>query len=389
MGLLAFFAYSSSIASFLTAWLLSGPVAATVTVGPEPSVSTSDPSSSRRHIAVVLVKVHGADVVSLIAELRLRLPNRQIIAVPTKHQIPAGDQGFLEVRAIGTDHFELALILADGRGYFRALESTQALASRSIASVSTNLIAAIEDERILPDRKDVAMPDIEPVLEVRPSPPVSRSPPVSATPSTVVERARSPALELSPVLAPVAVLGFGPPSERAGFIALGATLGVNARWRRGWLWASEARFSGWTHERIGIVRMRFAIGGGYVVRKGAFSLVSALSLLVEPWIATEAGVVTATFDLRGQRRTMIPLLGAALRLVPSYEVSVHARRPLRFRIGAAIELAGSGVPTRAGGVVRIRDARGEAHLRAGGLELALGVELGIWIPAWEGRRRSP
>lgn len=54
-----------------------------------------------------------------------------------------------------------------------------------------------------------------------------------------------------------------------------------------------------------------------------------------------------------------------------------------FRLAPFVELAGSAIPARNGGVARLRvqDTSGTRELfRVGGLELALGLELGLWLP---------
>jgi hypothetical protein len=74
-------------------------------------------------------------------------------------------------------------------------------------------------------------------------------------------------------------------------------------------------------------------------------------------------------------------LGGVLRVAPAWR---HAtRRGRSLRLAPFVELAGSALPTDDGGVARLRaqdDAGVHDLFRVGGLELAVGLELGLWMP---------
>jgi hypothetical protein len=82
------------------------------------------------------------------------------------------------------------------------------------------------------------------------------------------------------------------------------------------------------------------------------------------------------------RRPVSALLGGALRLEPVGRVPMSRGRSVR--IGPFVEVAGSAIPTSSGGVARLRTRGedGELHdlFRAGGLEIAVGLVVGPWVP---------
>jgi hypothetical protein len=64
---------------------------------------------------------------------------------------------------------------------------------------------------------------------------------------------------------------------------------------------------------------------------------------------------------------------------------VLLRRGKSLRIGPFVEFAGSAIPSREGGIARVRrrnDMGGLDDLfRAGGFEIAIGLLIGPWLPA--------
>jgi hypothetical protein len=68
---------------------------------------------------------------------------------------------------------------------------------------------------------------------------------------------------------------------------------------------------------------------------------------------------------------------------------VLGRRGAALRIGPRLDLAGGTTTAGGGGVawVRAREADGTARdaFRIGGLELGVGLELGMWLPTRFGR----
>ena len=76
------------------------------------------------------------------------------------------------------------------------------------------------------------------------------------------------------------------------------------------------------------------------------------------------------------------LLGGHLRVVPSYRRSVGARGA-SLRVGPRLELAGGTTTAGTGGVarIRVREPDGVRDVfRVGALELAVGLEVGMWFP---------
>jgi hypothetical protein len=113
----------------------------------------------------------------------------------------------------------------------------------------------------------------------------------------------------------------------------------------------------------------------------ALLLAWPLALSVEPWWATRAGEGAAIYSgsSAAPRR---PLLGGHLRLTPSARVVVGGKRAVALRIGPRLDLGGSFVVDDGARIVGLADDGGAPRFRLGGLELSMGLELALQLPAF-------
>ena len=260
----------------------------------------------------------------------------------------------------------MRLLLSDGRAYVRVIEAPASSRAREIAATIANLLVGIEDGAIAPTQEHVPLPKaLRPV-----APPPKPKPKPRPRPS-------GPAREWGIAATGAAIVGVGPP-EPQGFAAGAGELRGEHRWRRGATVGLGLRVAGHRTSGYGLVRIRIAPGVGYAWRSGAFELHTIAMLTVEPWVLVQGGNVPDV-----ERRPVSALLGGAVRVEPVGRV--HLRRGKSVRIGPFVEFAGSAIPSRGGGIARVRSRNEMGGLddlfRAGGFEIAIGLLIGPWLPA--------
>ncbi|MCB9702958.1 MAG: hypothetical protein H6711_13775 [Myxococcales bacterium] len=337
--------------------------------------------------------VDGVDEAAVRDAIALRLP--RLALHHRESGAPADDRpglhAYIEVRRDSGDAIALTIILADGRAFRRVLEADDADAPRAIAGALASLIPAIEEASIEADEEDVPLPPAfsaelgspapEPEPEPAPEPEPEPEPaPDEGSAATTPEPAdagapapdRPPPLELGLNLGSGGLVGFVPPS--AGWRGAAGWLGLELRWRRGLLLGAELRLAGVSAPDVRLLRLRSALGVGYGLRRGPFEVPIVALLSVEPWwVRGPGGPLSPTHAADGSAAR--PLLGLGVRLSPGYRVELGGGR-LSLRIGVRLEAMTSGEP-RAG--LR-RPVLGDA-LTLGGLELAGGLDLTLWLPA--------
>ena len=353
---------------------------------PAPGDTRPGPVDPRAPVAgrvgVAVLRADGfADRGELERAISLRLPGLTLVALG--EQAPPFEDGslraFLEI-AHSDASVRLSLILSDGRAYLRELEVDADDAVRPTAGALANLVAAIEDDTAVPDRENVPLPaalapapePTKPVPEDRPEPtpvPVTPAPPAA------------PRWELGPSLRIGGALGLSPPP---GLRGAGAGLGLDARAPSGLLLALDVQWLTRAVDRYHLHRLRVALGLGYALRRGGFELPVALLVGVEPWWLAQSG---QRVPLRADHGPPpAPLLGLGLRISPGYGAEI-GKHGARLRVGARAELWTSG---QAGAGLRRPELRlptGPVNL--GGVELQLGLEVGVWLPVGRGVRRKP
>ncbi|MCH9682765.1 MAG: hypothetical protein K0V04_15120 [Deltaproteobacteria bacterium] len=362
--------------------VFAAPVVASVLDGP------SDVVAERQGIDAVLLRPRQIDAEALLDGLSLRSPGRTL-AVPPWPDQPRERFGLYAVATVQLDgeRMKITVVLSDGRAYYRTVRATAEGAPRLAASTIANLLAAIEEDELPPDEKDVPLPPEQeppeqPVVETPADPP----PLPEVEPEIITEPEPPLPLEVEVIGAGALGGALGPPAP-SGFVGGGGVLGLELRWPSGAV-ASVAARSHWHRpDALVVGRTRLSVGGGYAWRRGRFSLRTVLAFDVEPWGVRRAGARERVGYPDGERRGFGLQLGGHLRVVPAYRVPLGSR--LALRVGPRLEVGGSALG-RAAGIARLvvadQDGGRTTVARVGGLELFGGIELGL---AWSVPRRRP
>lgn len=342
-----------------------------VVVTSEAAASSFEPPAvertAREHVDAIVVDARIADHDALEDALRVRLTDRPV-SDSAHARAPAKGElfGYLEIESATAERASVRLLLSDGRAYARVIEAPSSARAREIAATIANLLAGIEEGAIAPTQEHVPIPEALRPVAVAPK----TQPPKRVTPTP------PPRVEWGIAVAGAAIVGAGPP-EPQGFAAGGGELRGEARWRRGPTLGLAVRASGNRSHGYGLLRVRIAPTFGWAWRAGAFELHTIAMLTVEPWMLLPGG------DVPDEDGPTSALLGGALRFEPTGRIALARDRSLR--IGPFVEIAGSAIPSASGGVARLRrrDDAGELHdlFRAGGLEIAVGLVIGPWVPA--------
>lgn len=378
-------------------WLLSvlAPALFTLVVGSAPAVSLErvatrglEPAPSATSSAGRLqrgyLRVEGLERAALVDALGLRVPHLAF----EPFEAAAGAEvhegvAFVELRrlpgldAAGDVAFALTIVVSDGRAFDRRVSvgPDDRETVRLLASTVANLLLAVEAGSVVADRGDVPLPVAAPAAACACECPAAPACPV-ATPDHGPREPLSPAprVELGPSLALVTVLGLGAPASADRFAAAGVGVGVHARLRRGAFFIAELRTAG-RGEAAGnrLVRQRVALGAGYQLRRGAWSLDASLSGTLEPWWFRGAPIDPAPR----------PLWGVVARLAPSLRHAHLGGGPMGLTLGPVIELGTSAQLTDGSariGLVTVDDGRSVlSRTRVGGLELATGLAATLWF----------
>ncbi|WAS94291.1 hypothetical protein [Nannocystis punicea] len=347
--------------------------------------SSTDASSSPAPAPTIrgaMVRVEGVEFTDLERALRVRLPS--LALARQGEELPPGDglRAFVDLRRTTPTQVQVALILSDGRAYFRVVDTEDEPPARPVAAALALLIAAIEDDSVAPDQRDVPVP---PAIAVPPPPPVQ-----APVPENTVERTCP---EVQPCPRPSAPAPPPPPAFELGLVRYdGASfgldrplagvrgamfgLGLDLRWRRGAIAAVELRATVAPVDRHTLARVRVAAGAGFGVRVRAFELPIVGLVGLEWWGLPGSDATVARAGAR-------PLIGGGLRLSPGFWLRLPA---VAVRAGARAELWASGEPGPDGPRKPLLARPGESPLAAvGGLELNLGLEISVWFDP--GRRK--
>jgi hypothetical protein len=334
---------------------------------PETSPARSGPCDAS-------VRTIDLDEAAFLDATRLRLPDLRLRSAQAALDGDPACQGrlhaFVEVRPSGAGEWELALIFGDGRAWFRSIASEPDEAARTAASALANLLAAIEEDEVAPDAEHVALP-VDPELQPQPQPdPPARPPPEPPEP------AREPELEIRPE-APLrfeigprlSAQGIAAAAPAPAFRAFGAELAGDLRLPLGVLVGLGLRIAGRPAGTLSLIRTQVAVGFGYALRKRRFEMPMMIRAELEPWLVRE----------QGQTRKLgaPPLLGAGVRVAPGGLLDVGRTR---LRVGVVLGVDVLGEPN-SGRVPSIRfDPTSDPLVHVGGIEFAIGLDLGWWIP---------
>ncbi len=356
---------------FFLAWGMLNPPVVLAVAGTVAAAPREDPPA-------LVVEVSGLSDDPLREELRLHLPERALLRPRT----PRPDEPIVYaiVRREGAQ-VVLTLIMPGGHAYDRMLADEPGQSERVAASGLAALLGSVEAGQVEPSRTQVELPSPE---GMKPESTETSDPPVEPPEPTSV-----PGPEIGLFAGPALGLGLAPRSGASSVLGGGAWFGVDLRLRRGVLVSVDLRILGRGAPPLRLWRFRVAPGVGYRAQVGAFELPVTGHLLVEPWwprLDSRAPVLVRD----GQTARTQPLLGAMVRASPGVFIETLAPGLRGVRLGARLELGGSFVPDQGARTVELglqQDLQREPLLRLGGLELSMGLELGLWLGRSSGKKR--
>jgi hypothetical protein len=335
-------------------------------------IGLAAPSPASEGPCDAAVRTVDLDEAEFVDATRLRLPDLRLRSAEAQlERDPACLErmhAYVEVRPRGPGEWELSLIFGDGRAWFRVIASEPDEAARTAASALANLLAAIEEDEVAPDAEHVALP-VDPKPEVEPElePELEPEPEPVLQPKPEVE----PPLrfEIGPRLSVQAIAAAFP---APGYRAFGSEFAGDLRLPAGLLVGVGLRVAGHRSETLSLVRTRIGLGLGYALRARRFEMPMLVQAELEPWVVREQGT---------QRKLGAPpLLGVGVRVAPGGLLDVGR---VRLRVGVAIGVDVLGEPL-GGRIPSIRlDPTGDPLLHVGGIEVAIGLDLGLWIPVRE------
>lgn len=345
----------------------------TVTVASIVALGGGPEEKQSPRIEALVLDVEAVPRTELEEALALRMPERpRMSAGDPKDRAAFELYAYVQIRPDGNG-WALAVIVAGGRApegqaYYREVEGEPEMIPRILASTLANLIAGIEAETVRPDEEDVPIPDTQQ------APPI-----VATTPAPAKTAAPAPRPELGVRTGGGLVLAVPPPPP-SGLAAGSGEIGLELRTASGALAGIALRGAGRLRSGYGLARIRIAALAGYAFRRGDFELVAAGGLTLEPFfVRSDGGRETLVRDVGDEQRASF-LLGGVARVAPGYRRALS--KSVALRVGPAIEIGGSAIPSGDGGVARIRTIEGTTAndlFRAGGLEVYTGLDLGVWF----------
>jgi hypothetical protein len=334
----------------------------------------------------LVVEIVDLDETSIVEALGLRLPARLVLR-PNDPR-PDASIAYAIVRR-EPPRLRLTLILADGNAYDRDVADVPGQSARAAAGALVTLLHAVETGSVAPTRTDIAIPEPEPEPppEPEPTPPEPEAEPTPAPPAPVTAPASAPPrapprVELGPTITPMLGVGVAPIGPAPVLIGAGGAVALDVRARSGAAASAEVRALGRTAAGLGLLRTRFAIGGGWVVRHRAFELPIIARVFIEPWWLRDAGA-NAPIRYGSVVAPRRPLLGAGLRLSPGLLIEPRRAGQPKIHVGGRVDVDGSFVPHDGLHSVEIAVEQAEGDVsavRLGGLELGFGIDITFWFP---------
>jgi hypothetical protein len=352
----------------------------------------------------LIVRCSAAEFETLRAELRTRWPDAEVLPYgPAAFERVEGQPfSYLEIvgERVGDAPVAITLVLSDGRAYLRRVVLSDAERARVLAVAIANLLGAVEDEDVPPDRINVEVPtplDVPgPAVEPEPEPPVAVEPTPTPTPTPplplailddepeptpergATRRVRRPASDpwrLGARAGLGLLVGLGP-RARWGRPAFGGELAVDARAPRGLALGAALRVVGDGAQDFALVRTRLAPSIGYVGRVRQFEYAVGAGPTLEPWRLRSGGDGRTLASRSGRSWTV--LYGGAIHAAAGWWTRLRTRAPSSLRLGVRADVAVSGHASGKAVVIRTVPM-GPKLFALGGFELALTAEATWWF----------
>lgn len=336
-------------------------------------------------LRTIIVRTTPVTFAALKAELAPRWPEGELLEVGADAfaRVEGTRFSYLEIvgEPVGSAPVEITLILSDGRAYVRRSAVLGDDRARALAIAIANLLGAVADEEVPPDRTDAEIPgDVDdtatPVEPPRdPEPVVPKE--VIAEPERIPVAPRPWQLGLHGGAG--VLVGLAPEERRVRPTAAGglrlsllAPIGVAV--------GTSLRLAGQGSADHRLTRIRIALDVGYVGRVRAFEWAVGVGPTIEPWVVTSSGQRST---LGRTDSTGAPLLyGGALFVSVGYRIMLPRAGPLSsLRIGATTELAASVLGTGSSARVVLPSDAGDTDVlfSLGGLELSIGADVTLWF----------
>ena len=345
--------------------------------------------SGATDIEAVIVRAPAARADALGQALRVRMAPVPVLPFTEQSYAEAESQHFAYASVEAdpdTGGTRIELVLFDGRAYRRAVPRDEEHDDRAVALTIANLLAAIEEERLLPDRTQVEVPRPEPEPEPEPEPapepepvpepePEPEPPPPTLAPPPI-------AFELGASLRGLANFALSP-RPIPGPTAVGGTAVFAVRLPIAIYVEGGARITTASSRGLRLLRTRVHVAAGYAYRRGLLAAGVGAGPTLEAWGVRADGSRTGVTGPDGGRRP--PLIGVLAQghvgaVFPKDDSArVHAR------IAAHLQLAASGLPSGAAARV-VEVPGGPAVFIAGGIEATAGLDATVWFGV---RRRRP
>lgn len=369
----------------LALWLAHAPPASDGV--PEPPSVASDREATRR----LIVQSGGLDFAKVRDELAARWPDAEIHEYGADAFAAIGDRSFAYVEVIGEGFgdapISLTVVMSDGRAYVRSIAPSDNQRARSLALGLANLLGAIHDEDVPPDRTDVAvpivppepLPDPDPEPEPPPDPdpdppPIEPEPEPEPKPRPAPVRREPTSWQIGARSLLLVAMGLGP-SGRRSRVAGGGTLGVDARHRNGLVIGAELRLLGQGALDHGLLRSRIRPAVGFFGRGRRIEYGATIGPVLEPWRLFSNGRGQTLSSSEGSGWTI--LYGAALTAAVGWFTPLPTTRPSWLRLGAELDVAASVGGSGKAALIR-HPVRGELF-GLGGVELGVGVGATWWF----------
>jgi hypothetical protein len=363
-------------------------VEATVEADPPPVAS---PRSAG--LRAVIVRTPEARMAALGEALRVRVEGIEILPFEgaSYAKVEGEPYGVLEIlpRADGSGT-ELRLVLWDGRAFERSVPTDAEHDDRAVATTVANLLVAIEEERLLPDRTQVSVPRPEPRPEPEPEPAPEPEPRPEPEPAPAPDPEPTPTpspaprsrVDLSAALRVDPVFGLSP-RPVPGPTAVGGTLALAVRLPSALYVEGGARVVTAAARGYRLLRARGHVVVGYAYRRRVLVLGAAAGPSGEGWGVRDSGGRASSTGPDGARRP--GLVGIVAQSYVGVLLPARPEAAVRVRLAARFELAASALPS--GAAARVLDAAtlSAPLFVAGGVESSVGVELGLW---WRPPRRQ-
>ena len=335
-------------------------------------------------LALVLVSVRGLQSNAVLSALRLRTHVAVVLDIPPGKEADV----YVGIRPSpgAASKFSVEVIVSDGRAYDRQVEVAGGQAERTVATTVAQLLAAIEDDTVTPDRADVPLPSsTTPETQLADPPRADAVAPVSPSAGRDAAQITPPARD--PYQLGVwmgAATGWGLPrlAEVGPLAAGGGVLGMDVSFPQAVLLGTSFRFAARTSvDDLALLRFRVAMGAGYRLRVKWFELPVMVSAVLEPWWVLHHG--DAIFPSRRPTRARW-VAGGAIRLSPRVRIPLKSSARA-MAVGLHLELEVTSAPAKPLGTTRILVANEEPVprpvFRVGGVELWTGLDLTVWFSA--------